>query len=79
MRIAVIGSGISGCLVARLLSTAHDVQIFEANDYVGGHSQTTDIRVNGQCISVDTGFMVFNERTYPNFCRLLKWLDVPFA
>ena len=77
MRIAVIGSGISGCLVARLLSDTHDVQLFEANDYVGGHSQTTDLEIGGRTFPVDTGFMVFNERTYPDFCRLLKWLHVP--
>jgi predicted NAD/FAD-binding protein len=76
MRIAVIGTGISGSLAARLLSTQHDVTVFEANDYLGGHANTVDVAAFGRRYSVDTGFMVFNRRTYPNFCRLLQLLKV---
>lgn len=76
MRIAIIGTGISGSLVARLLSTQHDVTVFEANNYPGGHANTVDVSVGGKSFSVDTGFMVFNDRTYPNFCRLLGLLEI---
>ena len=75
-RIAVIGTGISGNLTARLLASQHDVHIFEANHYVGGHTNTVDVELSGNKFSVDTGFMVFNDRTYPNFCRLLERLGV---
>ncbi len=77
MRIAIIGSGISGSLVTRLLSTQHEVTLFESNSYVGGHANTVDISVGDQQYAVDTGFMVFNQRTYPNFCRLLQLLECP--
>lgn len=76
MRIAVIGTGISGGLAARLLSTQHDVTVFEANGYAGGHANTVDVAVGERRFAVDTGFMVFNRRTYPNFCRLLQLLEV---
>ncbi len=75
-RIAIIGTGISGSLVARLLSTQHDVTVFEANNYPGGHANTVDVSVDGKRLAVDTGFMVFNQRTYPNFCRLLELLEI---
>jgi len=77
MRIAIVGTGISGSLAARLLSTEHDVTVFEANDYAGGHANTVDITAFGQRFAADTGFMVFNDRTYPNFCRLLELLKIP--
>jgi len=76
-RIAIIGSGISGNLAARLLASRHDVHVFEANNYIGGHTNTVDVEAFGNRFSVDTGFMVFNERTYPNFCRMLQTLGVP--
>jgi predicted NAD/FAD-binding protein len=76
MRIAVIGTGISGGLAARLLSTRHDVTVFEANGYAGGHANTVNVAVGERRFAVDTGFMVFNRRTYPNFCRLLELLEV---
>ncbi|WP_146525432.1 NAD(P)/FAD-dependent oxidoreductase [Novipirellula artificiosorum] len=76
MHIAIIGTGISGSLTARILSSRHDVTVFEANGYAGGHSNTVDVSVQGRPFSVDTGFMVFNERTYPNFCQLLRILGV---
>jgi predicted NAD/FAD-binding protein len=76
MRIAIIGTGISGSLVARLLASRHEVTVFEANSYAGGHANTVEVSVSGDCFPVDTGFMVFNERTYPNFCRLLGLLEI---
>jgi len=76
MRVAVIGTGISGSLAARLLATQFDVTVFEANDYPGGHANTVDVRLDGNRFAVDTGFMVFNRRTYPNFCRLLELLKI---
>lgn len=76
-RIAIIGGGISGNLTARLLHSDHDVTLFESADYPGGHSNTVTCEVDGKPYDVDTGFMVFNERTYPNFCRMLEMLDVP--
>jgi len=77
MRIAIIGSGISGLLTARLLAADHDVHVFEAEDYPGGHTNTVACEVFGRAYGVDTGFMVFNDRTYPNFVRMLQMLDVP--
>ncbi len=77
MRIAVVGAGISGNLVARLLHPGNDVHLYEANDYVGGHSNTVDFQLGATRGRADTGFMVYNERTYPNFVRMLNWLDVP--
>jgi uncharacterized protein len=77
MKIAIIGSGISGLLAAHLLASEHDVHVFEANDYVGGHTNTVSFEVFGRQYAADTGFMVFNDRTYPNFIQLLRMLDVP--
>jgi uncharacterized protein len=76
LRIAVIGAGVSGNTAAYLLAKRHEVTLFEASDYAGGHAHTHDIDVDGDCVIIDTGFMVFNERTYPNFCRLLGELGV---
>jgi predicted NAD/FAD-binding protein len=76
MRIAIIGTGISGMTSAYLLSEDHEVVVFEANDYVGGHTNTADVSVNGQQYAVDTGFIVFNEKTYPNFVKLMRRLGV---
>lgn len=76
-KIAVIGSGISGLTSAYILSKkGHDVSLFEANDYIGGHTHTIPVEVAGKIHSVDTGFIVFNKRTYPNFCNLLAELNV---
>ena len=72
MRIAVIGAGVSGNVVARLLADEHEVWLFEAGDYAGGHTNTVSFDAWGQSWHVDTGFMVFNDRTYPNFVRLLR-------
>ena len=76
MKIAIIGSGISGLVCGHLLYKNFDLSIFEANDYIGGHTHTIDvIRADGS-YAVDTGFIVFNEVTYPNFCALIDQLDV---
>lgn len=76
-KIAIIGSGISGLGAAYLLSTEHDVTVFEADHRLGGHSHTIDIEVDGHRFGVDTGFLVFNERTYPLLCRLFGHLRIP--
>ena len=76
MRIAIIGSGISGLTSAYLLNEDHEVVVYEANDYIGGHTNTVDVSLNGQQYAVDTGFIVFNEKTYPNFLKLMKRLGV---
>lgn len=86
-RIAIIGSGVSGLTCAHYLKHTFDVTIFEANDYIGGHVNTIDVSIqdgkkrkksNVETSAIDTGFIVFNERTYPNFFRLLADLNVPF-
>jgi len=77
MRIAVIGAGIAGLGAAWWLSKRHDVTVFEKSDYLGGHSNTVDAPNGDRSIPVDTGFIVFNERTYPNLVRLFQHLDVP--
>ena len=76
MRIAIIGSGISGLVAARRLSQDHEVHVLEANCYVGGHTHTVDVEAAGERQAVDTGVIVFNDRTYPNFVRLLSELGV---
>jgi len=80
MKIAVVGSGISGALGARrLFEAGHQTHIFEAAPRIGGHTATVDVEVGGRRVAVDTGFIVFNERTYPIFCALLKELEVPWV
>ena len=76
MKIAVIGSGIAGLTSAYYLSREHQVTVFEKNDYIGGHTNTSDIKINGNMFAVDTGFIVFNDKTYPRFKRLLRELKV---
>lgn len=76
MRIAVVGSGIAGNLVANLLCGEHEVDLYEACGYPGGHTNTVDVDLEGESFPVDTGFMVFNDRTYPNFCQMLDRLGV---
>jgi len=76
MRLAVIGAGISGLVAAYLLSPEHEVTVFEANRHLGGHSHTVEVTVDGRAYPVDTGFVVFNEITYPNFVKLLRRLGV---
>ena len=76
MKIAIIGSGISGLTSAYLLNRNHDITVFEANDYIGGHTHTHNIKIKNKEYAVDTGFIVYNERTYPNFINLLDTLGV---
>ncbi|MGB8427645.1 MAG: FAD-dependent oxidoreductase, partial [Desulfobacterales bacterium] len=76
MKIAVIGSGISGMTAAYLLSEDHEVVLFEANDYIGGHTNTAEVTLNGRHYPVDTGFIVFNAKTYINFIKLMKRLEI---
>jgi predicted NAD/FAD-binding protein len=76
MRIAVVGTGISGLVAAHLLQRDNDIAVFEANDYIGGHTHTVDVDLNGQRVAVDTGFIVYNEHNYPNFTELLAQLGV---
>ncbi len=76
MRIAVIGSGIAGLSAAWLLASDHEITLFEANDYAGGHSNTVDVSLDGLTWPVDTGFLVHNNRTYPNLIQLFPLLDV---
>ena len=78
MRIAVIGSGISGMVAAYQLCRTHEVAVYESGAYAGGHTHTVDVDYHGQMYAVDTGFIVYNDWTYPNFVRLLDALDVPW-
>ncbi|MCX7217468.1 MAG: FAD-dependent oxidoreductase [Burkholderiales bacterium] len=75
-RIAVIGSGISGLASAYFLNQKHEVVLFEAGAYLGGHTNTVDIQLEGKSEAVDTGFLVFNDHTYPNLIKLLEELKV---
>ena len=75
-RIAVVGSGISGLTAAYYLRRNYDVVLFEAEDRIGGHSHTHELEIHDNRLNVDSGFIVFNDRTYPNFIKLLDSLDV---
>ncbi len=77
-RIAIVGSGISGLTCASLLSQRYDVSVFEANDYLGGHTHTIDVPSETGNHYIDTGFIVFNKKTYPNFTRLLDQHQVAY-
>ncbi|MGA8033258.1 MAG: FAD-dependent oxidoreductase [Casimicrobiaceae bacterium] len=76
MKIAVVGSGIAGNVAARHLAREHDVTVFEAGAHAGGHVHTHDVEQDGRRYRVDTGFIVFNDWTYPNFIQLLGELGV---
>src|SRR4029079_1246910 len=76
MRIAIIGTGISGMVAAHLLGRDHELTIFEAGPRVGGHTHTVTVNRDGKGYDLDTGFIVCNDRTYPNFLRLLSKLGV---
>lgn len=71
MKIAIVGTGIAGNVAAYKLRQDHDITVFEAGNYIGGHTNTIDVYENDRRIAVDTGFIVFNDRTYPNFIQLL--------
>lgn len=75
-RVAVVGSGIAGMGAAWLLSRRHEVVLFEANDYLGGHTHTHDIELGGKTYAVDSGFIVFNHAHYPLLTRMFKELGV---
>lgn len=76
MRIAIVGAGISGLTVAHLLHRQHEITVFEAGSYAGGHTNTVRVDTPNETHEVDTGFIVFNDRNYPNFERLLERLGV---
>ena len=71
MKIAIVGAGIAGNVIAYKLRREHDITVFEAGTHVGGHTNTVDVFESGRRYAVDTGFIVFNDRTYPNFIHLL--------
>ncbi|WP_417551069.1 NAD(P)/FAD-dependent oxidoreductase [Methylophaga sp.] len=76
MKIAIVGAGISGLTSAYYLAKQHQVTVFEAGNYLGGHTDTHSVEIAGKVVNVDTGFIVFNEQNYPNFSRLLSELNV---
>lgn len=76
MKVAIIGSGIAGLTAAWLLSRSHDITVYEAGSHVGGHTNTVPVCVAGRTWAIDTGFIVFNRRTYPTFCAVLDRLGV---
>ena len=80
MKIAVIGSGISGLSAAHYLSKKHTVDLFEKNNHFGGHSYTVEIPKNNlnDLISIDLGFIVFNKINYPNLVKLFETLNIPY-
>ncbi|MEC9092362.1 MAG: FAD-dependent oxidoreductase [Planctomycetota bacterium] len=77
MKIAIVGSGISGLFAASKLHSSHDITLFEANDYVGGHTHTIRVELDGEVQEIDTGFIVYNRENYPEFEKLLTTLAVP--
>jgi len=76
MKIAIVGSGISGLTAAYQLHEKYDIALFEAADRLGGHTATIDVNEDGRILPVDTGFIVFNDWTYPNFIKLMGKLGV---
>lgn len=78
MRIAIVGSGVSGLVCAHLLHRQHEITVFEASEHVGGHVNTVEVEEHGRKIAVDTGFIVFNKRTYPRFVKLIEDLGVGY-
>jgi len=76
MKICIVGTGISGLVAARELHPEHEVTVLEAADRIGGHTNTVDVETATGPLAIDTGFIVFNEKTYPHFCALLRELEV---
>ena len=77
LKIAIVGTGISGMASAWLLAKSHNVTVFEQNAYIGGHSNTVTANIGNDLVPVDTGFIVYNEQTYPNLTALFSNLNVP--
>jgi predicted NAD/FAD-binding protein len=77
MKIAIVGTGIAGNVAAYVLRKDHDITVYEAADYVGGHTNTVDVVEQGRTLAIDTGFIVFNDKTYPNFIRILDEIGQP--
>ena len=77
MRIAIIGTGIAGNIAAYKLRDRFDISVYEAASYVGGHTNTVDVREGDRSVAIDTGFIVFNDRTYPNFMKVLDEIGQP--
>ncbi len=75
-RIAIVGTGIAGLTCAHLLHREHHIEVFEANDYIGGHTATKTVSEGDRALAIDTGFIVFNDWTYPNFIKLMNSLGV---
>ena len=78
MKVAIIGSGISGLTLAYYLDKKYSVTLFEKENRIGGHTHTHTLKISQDIIKVDSGFIVFNKKTYPNFIKLLKELKVPY-
>ena len=76
LKIAIVGTGISGLTSAYILNKVHDITIYEKNDYIGGHTHTHKIKDKNQSFNIDSGFIVYNENTYPNFIKLLNIINV---
>ena len=76
MRLAIVGTGIAGLAAAHRLHPSHDITVFEAGDHIGGHTHTHNIELGGRNCAIDTGFIVFNDWTYPNFIALMNELGV---
>ena len=77
MKIGIIGAGVSGLVAAYKLCERRQITLFEANAYAGGHVNTVEVEADGVRHAIDTGFIVFNEATYPHFSALLDELGVP--
>ena len=78
MKVAVVGTGISGLVSAYLLAKEHELTVYEANSYIGGHTNTIDVPEKDRTLPIDTGFIVFNKKTYPHFLELLNKLKVAY-
>ena len=77
-KVAIVGTGIAGMSAAWLLHKKYDITVFEQNDYIGGHTNTVDVKEDGANIPIDTGFIVFNKTNYPNLVKLFDKLDVAY-
>jgi predicted NAD/FAD-binding protein len=78
MKIAIVGTGVSGLTAAHLLHPRHEITVFEAEERIGGHVNTVEVAEESGPVAIDTGFIVFNDRNYPRFERLLGELGVPW-